>query len=335
MNKEILFPPIGVLRAIFFYVGQGESTLLIVPDGQVGHQYILVDANFDEKENGDIINLLNQLENNSLIFVNTHPHNDHLRGVSNIKDVIKEIWHSGHIPSKKYGEYFQELNDVITKVGENNSFYLRGSGDLNVLHKNRDEVSKIVKKIGDVDFQVFAPAKYVSDDIGEEDPEIRRARIHEQCGIIAFSYHENRILLTGDSDKTAWKEYITDYHGENLKSTLLSASHHGSRSFFKDGSDDVEIYEDHIKIISPGYLVISAPKKCDSPHGHPHEDAMAIYKKYIDEENIFYLGNNEKSLIVDVDANGILNINYEDGYVDESDVLFTVSGDLTRPYLPQ
>ena len=32
--KQILIPPVGVLRTAFLYTGQGEATLMIVPNGQ-------------------------------------------------------------------------------------------------------------------------------------------------------------------------------------------------------------------------------------------------------------------------------------------------------------
>src|SRR5690606_16235581 len=120
----------------------------------------------------------------------------------------------------------------------------------------------------------------------------RNKRIHEQCGVIKFSYGNpsKSILFTGDSDKIAWKDHITNYHYDQLPSAVLSASHHGSRTFFKQDKDDAEPYEDHIEQIKPTYLIISAPRREDSPHEHPHKDAMELYEKYIDEDGIFHLG---------------------------------------------
>ena len=142
MKNDILYPPAGTLRAIFLFVGQGESTLVIVPDGD-SHQYILIDSKTDKEGKGvDIKKLLDELGENKVIFINTHPHSDHINGVGEIKDNIKEVWHSGHKPSKKYGEGFEELESVIKEVGDENTFYLRGSNDLNALHTDREESSK-------------------------------------------------------------------------------------------------------------------------------------------------------------------------------------------------
>ncbi len=307
--EQILNPPQGTFRIVFLYVGQGESTLFIIPDG-TDHTYLLMDSNRDMKKNGiDVAKLLKgRIPKNSLIFGNTHPHDDHIRGVEEIHDAvgIKEIWHSGHIPGKKYGEGFDRMKKIMTDVGDENVYYLRGSNEQNVLHTDREETSKKTHKIGDVDFQVFSPAKYVCEEIGDEDPEVRRRRIHEQCGVIKFSYKGASVLITGDADREAWEEHITEYFGEDLKSTALSAVHHGSRTFFYKNETEEDPYEEHIKKISPEFLIVSAPK--NSIHGHPHPEAMKIYEKYVSEENIFRLGEKNSSVVMDVNANGEVTI---------------------------
>ena len=90
------------------------------------------------------------------------------------------------------------------------------------------------------------------------------------------------VLITGDSDKAAWSEHITDYHGKDddnrIAASVLSASHHGSRTFFKECEDDDDVYTTHLDRIDPSHVVVSAPDQADSPHGHPHDDAMQLYR---------------------------------------------------------
>lgn len=302
--KEIIVPKMkGIFRTVFLYVGQGESTLLVIPQGE-DWKYMLVDTNTDIANGGiDIVKLLEDLLDNGLdIFVNTHPHNDHLKGVSKIHEsaAIRQVWHSGHKPGKAHYEAYQELLNIMKDIGSENVFLLKGSRDENKLD-DQDY------SLGDVGFNVLSPAEYVTDEIADEKPEERYTRIHEQCAVIRFFYGADRrcILITGDADKTAWQEHITDYHQTRLSSDVLSAPHHGSNTFFK--TDDEEPYEEHIKAIEPNHLVISAPKQSESPHGHPHDDAIEIYKKYVDESNIYHLGKNRECIIVDI---------YDDGDID-------------------
>ena len=317
--SDIFIPPIGTFRTIFLYVGQGDATLMIVPDGN-SHKYVLIDSNKDDTNiSVDIAAIIKgKIPKGQLIFINTHPHKDHLNGIDTVHKAITigEIWHSGHLPHKDNREEYTKMQSVISEIGEGKEFYLRGSRELNVVHNDKDETSKVTRKIGDVDYQVLSPAKYVCDDIDDETPEARRQRIHEQCGVIRFTYKNKGIMITGDSDKKAWAEHITPYYNDCLGANALSASHHGSRSFFKDGEDDETPFKEHIEKINPEYLIISAPK--ESPHDHPHDDAMELYKEYVPEEGIFNLGDKEQSVVIDIDSSGNQSVEWVDFSQDES-----------------
>jgi competence protein ComEC len=321
--KEVLIPKIGVLRATFLYVGQGESTLLTIPNGNA-FIYVLIDTNNDKKNGGiDLTKLMKDLlgKDGQLIFINTHPHNDHLKGIKSLNDeiTINEIWHSGHKPGKDHNDAYQEMLDVIKKIGTDNEYVLFGTNDSNKVRKS-DKESEVIKRLGDIDYIVLSPAEYVHDDVDEEDAEGRYKRIHERCAVIKFSYggkSTKHILMTGDSDKTAWKEHITDYHYDKLSTDVLSASHHGSRTFFKNDESDEEIYEKHIDKIAPAHLIMSAPKKTESPHDHPHDDAIELYRKHVAEDNIYHLGKNRECVIVDISCTGDIGIKFDQELVKE------------------
>lgn len=307
--KDILMPDTGVFRTIFLYVGQGESTLMVLPDGSE-FRYVLVDTNNDIKNGGiDVNKMLTDLLDDGLdVFINTHPHNDHLKGINEIHETvgIKEIWHSGHKPGKSHEDAYQEMQSIIDDIGSENEFILFGTNDTNKVRES-DKETEVIKTLGDIEYIVVSPAEYVAEDIENEKPEERYKRIHEQCSVIKFSYGsdtQRHILITGDADKTAWKEHIADYHKDKLPADVLSAVHHGSRTFFKDNEDDEDVYEKHIKEISPSHLVISAPKQSESPHDHPHDDAMDLYKKHLNKDNIYHLGKNRECVIVDIDSDG-------------------------------
>lgn len=315
----------GIFRTVFLYTGQGESSLLVIPTGPniKDYMYVLVDSDRDkEPDEIDLVSLLTDLfktDGELKTFINTHPHNDHIGGIREIYDEIgfTEVWHSNHKAGGKHKKKYEDFTYVLGKVGKANEFFLLGTNDLNKIRKSDDK--EVTKKLGKIDYQVLSPAEYLCDDIEEGTADQRDKRIHEQCGVIKFTYGKDAksILITGDSDKEAWKEHITDYHKKNLPSYILSASHHGSRTFFKTDEEDKDVYEAHIKAIKPSYLIISAPKQKDSPHGHPHDDAMELYKKHIDEDNILHLGANTESVIVDIDADGNIDIKTDKELIEE------------------
>lgn len=323
--KDIIIPnESGIFRSVFLYVGQGDATLLAIPDGDE-YKYMLIDSNIDKENEGiDLVKMLKDLLGDSEldVFLNTHPHEDHLAGIKDIYEEIgiKEIWHSGHKPGKKHDDAYKLMKEVIDDIGSDSEFVLRGSNDINKLRES-DKETEIEKKLGEIDFQVLSPAEYVADDIDNENAEDRYKRIHEHCGVIKFTYgdeEQGSVMITGDSDLTAWKEHITDYHRDNLKSDALSASHHGSRTFFKEKEDD-EPYTDHIDSIDPEYIVVSAPKQSESKYEHPDSDAIEEYKKHIsDKDNIFHLGDSNgkrTSVIVDIFSDGEVEVNPDEELV--------------------
>jgi beta-lactamase superfamily II metal-dependent hydrolase len=306
----------GIFRTVFLYTGQGESTLLVIPTGPNidDYKYVLVDSDLDKEPNeinlvtlfSDLFKTKGALE----VFINTHPHDDHVGGIKEIYDEIglTEVWHSNHKPGKKHADRYEDFKYVLGKVGKSNEFHLKGTNEDNKVRTADDD--EVIKKLGLVDFVVLSPSEYLCEDIEEGDADERYNRIHEQCGVIKFTYgtEPKSILITGDSDKKAWKDHITNYHKDKLPSNVLSASHHGSRTFFKTNEEDEDVFEGHIKAIKPTYLIISAPPQKDSPYDHPHDDAMTLYKKHVDEDNILHLGKNIESVIVDIDEDGNISV---------------------------
>ena len=316
--KETIIPDeTGTFRTIFLYVGQGDATLLVVPDGQ-NYKYILIDSNNDESAGGiDLVKMFKDLFKDGdprlHIYINTHPHSDHLAKVKAIYDEIgfDELWHSGHTPGSDHKESFKDLEYVMGKIGDQNTYCLKGSQDANKLDDQEHP-------IGDANYNVLAPAEYVSDDVDDDKPEARYQRIHEQCGVIKFSYGESekQILITGDADFTAWKEHITDYHKDRLPATVLSAPHHGSNSFFwKDSDTKSDVYKDHIDAIDPSYVVVSAPKRKESKHDHPDKEAMEQYEDKVGGDCVFHLGDKRECIFVDIDAAGNIDVYPDDELV--------------------
>jgi hypothetical protein len=167
---------------------------------------------------------------------------------------------------------------------------------------------------------ILSPAEYIVDDIADENPEQRDARIHDQCGVLRLAYGTNgaktRVMITGDSDKEAWKR-ITDYHGQpednRVQSHVLSASHHGSYTFFKDRADDPEPYDGHLSAIAPERVVISAPDQQDSKHGHPDDDAVERYEAAVGGDFIHHMGSRGWSFVIDAFADGTYSFSDDRG----------------------
>ncbi len=296
--RDVLWPKDKnvLVRVAALYVGQGSSAIVFAAKGD-SYDVLVVDINMDKERGGiDVPRLIKDLLDGDDLyaFVNTHPHDDHTRGVLALSEsvTIKNVWHSGHIPSKKYGAcFYDELKKVIDTVK-------KAGGDEIIL-----EGSKSSNSLGDAAYHVLSPAEYVTDEVNEEKADERYRRIHEQCAVIKFGKDETWVMIPGDADHVAFREHITEYHKERLGAFALFASHHGSRSFFRETEDD-EPYLDALDAIDPSYVVISAPKRDESPHEHPHEDAVELYADKVGEENLFHTGEDRHCFIVDIYKDG-------------------------------
>ena len=303
----------SVFRSVFLYVGQGDSTLHVVPDENGTRKFVLVDINLDAKRDGtDVVRLLEDLLPKDSsgkptldLFINTHPHNDHICGLDEVNKRIrvKEVWHTGFEPSDVHSGNYKHLVRLTEEVRR------REGGDAVFEYQGTRKDTAI----GAVDAHIVSPARHVKDEINDLSGEERDARIHEYCGVIRLGYGSEttrrHVLHTGDSDRCAWEKHILgedDYHADRLPSAVVNASHHGSRSFFKVSEDD-KPYEHHIETIDPTWVVISSPKQQESPHGHPHGDAVGLYEKHVRggcAANVITIGVSKAARIYDVYPDG-------------------------------
>ncbi len=308
LARKILWPDDTdiVVRVAFLYVGQGDCAILLLKDGDK-HKSILVDINLDKACGGiDVPALMKDLladEDGVLdVFANTHAHDDHLRGLNELSDVvdIQEVWHTGYKPGKDHDDAFQDLSELIKKVG--NECVLRGS--------------RTKHQLGEAEYYVLAPADHVAEEIDEEGDDAAHRRIHEYCAVMKFGVGEKWIMFTGDADRNAWETHITEYHESRLSSTVLSAAHHGSRTFFHyDEKDDP--YIDALESIAPTYVTISAPTSEERPHGHPHAGAVEKYAVVVGDDNVLHTGEKRECFICDIYRDGELRIESDDGQLVE------------------
>lgn len=309
VGREIIWPRDRdiLARVVFLYVDQGASAIVLVADGYT-YKTLLIDINVDRKNRGiDVPRLMGDLlkdEGNRLgVFVNTHPHNDHLSGVVELSDVVNigEVWHSGHKPGKEHGDAYENLQKVIRKVKK------AGGAEKKL------EGSRSPKSTGEAEFYVLAPAEYVVDDIEEEPAEERYRRIHEQCAVLKFGIGSKWIMIAGDADRDGWEKHITHYHSDRLQAVILGAAHHGSRTFFRYNEND-DPYLDALQQIAPAYVVISAPRSDESQWGHPHHDALKFYADQVGgKDNVLHTGERRHSFICDIFRDGEYTIQPDNG----------------------
>lgn len=299
------------LRFHMLDVGEGLMILIIFPNDQV----MLFDCNVTDDNEHTILDYLsanipfrvNPATGNTEqfidIFVNSHRDEDHYRGLKKINTQypIQSIWDSGQTGATTQShdyEYYMGLRRRLKEKDENNLKVLVPT-DTPVATFNGVEIFCFA---GKEDFQsgfnngitVFKAATKIQ---------------HTNSIVLKISYGGRALLLTGDSDWESWKEKIIPNFEKTVRSDILVASHHGSRSFFTDEANDTidmqknpdTTYMEAIEYIDPDVTLISCGKY--ETYHHPNKEAESLYKKYSSYSQV-YSTNNFGHLLGFISSNG-------------------------------
>jgi hypothetical protein len=134
---------------------------------------------------------------------------------------------------------------------------------------------------------------------------------HTNSVVLSLRYAGRSVLLPSDSDWKAWKEKVIPNFKRSglLKSDILVASHHGSRSFFTDEENEhidpeenpETTYKESIDHIKPSITLISCGEY--SHFHHPNREAEQIYKENTAYEQV-YTTDQKGSFVGFIDSYG-------------------------------
>lgn len=236
----------------FISVGNGNMALVILPNSTT----MLFDCNVTTDNQWDVLSYLGSVLPSNRIdyFINTHRDADHMRGVADIhkKYPIAKVWDSGETGTSPYEpSYLSYMNlrrNVTYKTVEAGYYWTFGDTVVRCMNSGRLDTT---------------------------DP-------NSQSMVFKIEYGSSSLLLTGDSDAVAWKNYVIPFYKDRVSSRIMLVSHHGALSFFDDSSDKNYYYTEHIKKIAPDICIVSTGKNA---FGHPDPKALEFYEKYAKGSN--------------------------------------------------
>lgn len=241
-------PASGKLVVRFLDVGQGDSELITLPNGET----ILIDSG---DRGSPTVALLKKYDVREItLIIATHPHADHMGEMRDVMRAFKvrEFWDSGfNHPTKTYGDMLQEIKDQGIK------FATPKRGDM--------------RTFGGVLVEVLNPADQPPDD----NP--------NNASIVArFSFGEKTFLFTGDAEDyenpakhSAWEQMLGTERGK-LHVDLLKAAHHGS----SNGTT-----REALDAVKPSILIISCAAGND--YHHPHPKVMRMLEQERDRIKLY------------------------------------------------
>lgn len=228
--------PQGEIWVHFIDVGQGDSILVQSADNAV-----LIDAG-PTAAGQVIINYLVGLGIETLDYVvATHPHLDHIGGMPMVLDrfEVREMW----MPDVAHDtDAFERLLDTI--------------------ERNNLEITTIQAganlSAGIIQMNAVAPVRS------------GYGNLNDYSIVLRMQHGQTSFLFTGDAETISENEMVAS--GVNLRSTVLNAGHHGSRTSSTDAFLDA---------VDPYFAVISAG--ADNQFNHPHPEVLErFYQRGID-----------------------------------------------------
>ena len=220
-NERIYNPndDTGILSVTFIDVGQGDSTLIELPD----HSTILIDGGTSDYGPAVVKTLQSRNIKTIDCMIGTHPHADHIDGLPEI------------VSNFKVSQY---IEPVLNNIDMPDTYCVKHLS--NVLNQKR--IPTISASYGDIiasgsnwSVQVLSPRK---DAVFED--------MNDYSLIIRLTYGDTAFLFTGDAGYTAELEILH----EDLRCNVLKVGHHGS--FGSTCSAFLKETEPSVAVISVG-----------------------------------------------------------------------------------
>lgn len=205
-------------------VGQGDSILV-----QVNNINMLIDAGNSEDGSKVVRYLQKQGVKKLHYIIATHPHEDHIGGMSLI------------IKNFEIGKFYAPKIMSSTKAFEQMINALKSKS----LKINEAKYGVLLNLGSNIDCEVIAPNSNKYDNI------------NNYSAVIKLNYGLTNFLFMGDAENISEKEIIKS--GFNIKSNVMKIGHHGSSS-----SSLIELLD----LVSPEFAIISCGKNNDYGHPH-------------------------------------------------------------------
>jgi len=229
--------PRGVLSVSFLNIGQGDSIFIESPTGV----QVLVDGSANGGVLRELAAVMPFADRDIDMIIATHPDSDHIAGLI---DVLAHFRVGKILESSVEGDtpVWATFRDAVVNEQAERSTALRG---------------QVFDLGGGAYIEVLFP-----------DRNLPTVETNLGSVVAKLVYGETSFLLTGDSPSSI-EQYLVSLDRDNLKSTILKAGHHGSKT------STSPLY---LGYVDPDLVIFS--RGCDNRYGHPSKEVVALLMKF-------------------------------------------------------
>lgn len=223
----------GNLRVTMLNVGQGDAFLV-----ETHEQNILIDTGDDKDK---IVAELNKAGISRLErVILTHPHSDHIGAIQSVLDnfAVEEILDNGIVSTSPFYIKYRSANIPCTNLEAGDTLNFGDRAYFKVLHPDTFLVNCV-------------------------NSGVQRSKPNDESIVGRLTFGNFSMLFTGDVEKTVEEDLIA----QNIKSTILKAGHHGSRTSSS---------ANFVANVQPQFVFISAGKH--NRFKHPHKKPLETYR---------------------------------------------------------
>ncbi len=232
------------LSVHYIDVGQGDCSLIIYKD-----MTVLIDAG--EREYGETV--AGYIEGCGIeqidYVVATHPHSDHIGGLSYIIDsfeigkvIAPKVSDEMTPTSKVYEDFLKSLKAKGLRLTAAKAGTVYSIADVNVENDNTA-------------FEILAPVRNDYDDL------------NNWSVVLKLTHGDTSFLFTGDAEKPVESDILDS--GADVSADVLKAGHHGSST---------STGKKFLTAVNPGIAVIQCGN--DNSYGHPHAEITERFDEY-------------------------------------------------------
>lgn len=234
--------PNGSLRVTFLDVGQGDSAIVDLPNGEA----LLIDAGGGVPDPGAqvVAPMLAARRRSELrAAMISHPHPDHFGGLAAVLRAVsvREVWDTGQGPGEHPDMPYSQLLGGLA---------VRGTRVL-----GPDQLCG-AREFAGVQLDLIWPCPSFDAAL---DP-------NDNSFVMRLQYGERSVLFVGDAEHEAEEALVA--MGDRVRADVLKVGHHGSRT---------SSTEPFLRVVRPSFAVASQGR--DNAFGHPHEDVVERFER--------------------------------------------------------